>query len=94
MKTGLRTEIVVSICLLLGAALLFAGFLLLKLTEQELLAQKREQARSDLNLLVKLIETSKATPSQFLAAFDQLEEAGLPVVDDSEASSAFFDQDH
>lgn len=41
MKTGLRTEIVVSIVLLLGAALLFAGFLLVKLTERELLAERR-----------------------------------------------------
>ncbi|MBW2519618.1 MAG: HAMP domain-containing histidine kinase [Deltaproteobacteria bacterium] len=74
MKTGLRTEIVVSICILLGAALLFAGFLLLKLTEQELLAQKRDQARSVLIILAKLIETAKANPSQFYAAFDQLDE--------------------
>lgn len=40
-RTGLRTEIVVSTVLLLGAALLFAGFLLVKLTEGELLAERR-----------------------------------------------------
>ena len=40
-RTGLRTEIVVSTVLLLGAALLFAGFLLVKLTESELLAERR-----------------------------------------------------
>lgn len=39
-RTGLRTEIIVNIVLLMGAALLFAGFLLIKLTEQELLAQR------------------------------------------------------
>jgi signal transduction histidine kinase len=38
--TGLRTEIIVNIALLLGAALLFAGFLLVKLTERALLTQR------------------------------------------------------
>ena len=41
MKTGLRTEVVVSTVLLLAAALLFAGFLLVKLTERELLEERR-----------------------------------------------------
>jgi len=49
-KTGLRTEIVTSVVLLLGAALLFAGFLLVKLAERELLDQQRlnlrQQART------------------------------------------------
>ena len=40
-KTGLRTEIVISTVLLLGAALLFAGFLLVKLSERELLDERR-----------------------------------------------------
>lgn len=37
---GLRTEIILHITLLLGAALLFGGFLILKLTERELLDQR------------------------------------------------------
>ncbi|MDF1580783.1 MAG: ATP-binding protein [Desulfuromonadales bacterium] len=37
---GLRTEIIVNVIILLGAALLFSGFLLLKLTERELVAQQ------------------------------------------------------
>ena len=37
---GLRTEIILHITLLLGAALLFGGFLMLKLTERELLDQR------------------------------------------------------
>ena len=39
-KFGLRTEITLNITLLLGAALLFGGFLILKLTERELLDQR------------------------------------------------------
>jgi signal transduction histidine kinase len=39
---GLRTEIMLHITLLLGAALLFGGFLMLKLTERELLNQRLE----------------------------------------------------
>lgn len=39
-KYGLRTEITLNITLLLGAALLFGGFLILKLTERELLDQR------------------------------------------------------
>jgi signal transduction histidine kinase len=44
MRTGLRTEIILSISLLLAAALLFAGFLLVKLTEHNLLDQQRTHA--------------------------------------------------
>ena len=55
MRTGLRTEIVVSICLLLGAALMFAGFLLVKLTEQELLAQRLQQVRVTTGLLRQVL---------------------------------------
>lgn len=39
-KTGLRTEIIVNIVLLMAAALVFVGVLLLKMTEKELVAQK------------------------------------------------------
>ncbi|HKL24948.1 MAG TPA: histidine kinase dimerization/phospho-acceptor domain-containing protein, partial [Desulfuromonadales bacterium] len=51
MQTGLRTEVVVSISFLLGAALLFSGFLLVKLTEKELLDQKRTGLRQTMVLL-------------------------------------------
>ena len=37
---GLRTEIILNIVLLLAGALLFAAFLLVKLTERELVAQR------------------------------------------------------
>ncbi|PLX90171.1 MAG: hypothetical protein C0614_01155 [Desulfuromonas sp.] len=56
MRTGLRTEIAVSICLLLGAALMFAGFLLVKLTEQELLEQRLQHARATAALVVTLLQ--------------------------------------
>ena len=52
MRTGLRTEIILSISLLLAAALLFAGFLLLKLTERNLLDQQRAHASAVMRLLV------------------------------------------
>ncbi|MCK4536043.1 MAG: HAMP domain-containing protein [Desulfuromonadales bacterium] len=51
MKAGLRTEVVVSITLLLGAALLFSGFLLVKLTERGLLDQQRSDMRRTVSLL-------------------------------------------
>lgn len=51
MRAGLRTEIILSISLLLAAALLFAGFLLLKLTERNLLDQQRAHAASVIRLL-------------------------------------------
>ena len=52
MRTGLRTEIILSISLLLAAALLFAGFLLVKLTERNLLDQQRAHAANIINLVV------------------------------------------
>lgn len=51
MNTGLRTEVVISIIFLLGAALLFSGFLLVKLTERELLDQQRIGLRQTMVLL-------------------------------------------
>lgn len=57
-KTGLRTEIVISTVLILGAALLFAGFLLLKLTERELL----EERRLGLQRAIRLVVSARPTP--------------------------------
>ncbi len=54
MRTGLRTEIILSISLLLAAALLFAGFLLVKLTERNLLDQQRVHAAG----IIKLVATA------------------------------------
>jgi signal transduction histidine kinase len=51
-KTGLRTEIVISTVLLLGAAMLFAGFLLVKLTERELLEERLVSLHRTVRLLV------------------------------------------
>ncbi|MDT8441415.1 MAG: HAMP domain-containing sensor histidine kinase [Desulfuromonadales bacterium] len=68
MRTGLRTEIVVSISLLLGAALLFAGFLLVKLTEQELLEQRLQQARTTAGLVRQMLMTTGGRESPFAGA--------------------------
>ncbi len=51
MRTGLRTEIILSISLLFAAALLFAGFLLIKLTEHNLLDQQRAHAAGIMQLV-------------------------------------------
>ncbi len=51
MRTGLRTEIILSISLLLAAAPLFAGFLLIKLTEHNLLQQQRAHAAGIIQLV-------------------------------------------
>ncbi|AMV71789.1 sensor histidine kinase, HAMP domain-containing [Desulfuromonas sp. DDH964] len=49
-KTGLRLEIILNIILLVGAALLLGSFLLLKMTEKELLAERVSRARSVVSL--------------------------------------------
>ncbi len=48
---GLRTEIIFHITLLLGAALLFGGFLMLKLTERELLNQRLDNLKATLDVM-------------------------------------------
>ncbi|TLM68949.1 MAG: HAMP domain-containing protein [Deltaproteobacteria bacterium] len=60
MKTGLRTEIVISTVLLLGAALLFAGFLLVKLTERELLEERRASLQRTVRLIAAASPSSNA----------------------------------
>lgn len=63
MKTGLRTEIVISTVLLLGAALLFAGFLQVKLTERELL----EERRTSLHRTARLVAAANPSESSLSA---------------------------
>lgn len=65
-KTGLRTEIVVSTVLLLGAALLFAGFLLVKLTERELLEERRSSLHRSARLIAAANPSPPALPSLLL----------------------------
>ncbi|MCM2265563.1 MAG: ATP-binding protein [Desulfuromonadales bacterium] len=71
-KTGLRTEIVISTVLLLGAALLFAGFLLVKLTERELL----DERRSSLHRTVRLIGAANPLPSSLSTLLSPLTRDG------------------
>jgi signal transduction histidine kinase len=56
-RPGLRTEIIVSLSLLLVAALLFAGFLLVKLTEHNLLEQQRFHAATVTRLIAAGVES-------------------------------------
>lgn len=71
MRTGLRTEIILSISLLLAAALLFAGFLLVKLTERTLLDQQRAHAANIINLLVADVGAS-LHPGQVVRPSDSI----------------------
>ena len=50
-KVGLRTEIIFHITLLLGAALLFGGLLMLKLTERELLNQRLDNLTATMEVM-------------------------------------------
>lgn len=56
LRTGLRTEIILSITLLMAAAILFAGFLQIKLTEQNLLEQQRAHAANLIRLTVASLD--------------------------------------
>jgi signal transduction histidine kinase len=58
MRTGLRTEIILSISFLLAAALLFAGFLLVKLTEHNLLDQQRAHAAGIIKFVAAWVDAS------------------------------------
>jgi len=79
MRTGLRTEIILSISLLLAAALLFAGFLLIKLTEHNLLEQQRAHAARSIQLVAGGIdEPARAsgldrTPGISVASLNRLQ---------------------
>ncbi len=54
---GLRTEIIVNLFILMGAALLFSGFLLLNLLERELVKNNIENDRQQLILAARLAES-------------------------------------
>lgn len=71
-NVGLRTEILVNLAILLGAALLFVGFLLLKLTEKELVSQRIAGARATVETLGRALgagaETAEARAARARAA--------------------------
>lgn len=54
-RFGLRTEIIVNLLLLMGAALLFSGFLLLRLSERELVAERVAALRDRMQLFAGLL---------------------------------------
>lgn len=62
-SVGLRTEIIFHITLLLGAALLCGGFLLLKLTERELLAQRVDNVTATMEIVGRTIGSSLVAES-------------------------------
>ncbi len=59
---GLRTEILVNLTILVGAALLFAGLLLLKLTEKELVTQRVANAVAMAEVLARSLAADAGSP--------------------------------
>ncbi len=56
---GLQVELIITTALLVGAALLFGGFLLLRLTEQRLIEQQVKQVRSTLQLVERSLDSGR-----------------------------------
>ncbi|BCR04634.1 hypothetical protein DESUT3_17030 [Desulfuromonas versatilis] len=83
---GLRTEILVNIALLLGAALLFAGFLLLKLAERELVSQQILHSGNLLQVLAGALDdgsgdrglTSRVLPERLKGLLGHLPAGSAP----------------
>jgi len=61
-KTGLYSEIIFTMAVVVGAALLLGGFLLLKLTETELLGQRVEYTRQMAMFVARAASTPNAAP--------------------------------
>jgi len=78
-RIGLRTEIIVNIVLLMGAALLFTGFILVKLAERELLAQRIASVTGIMEILARasLLDPSADNDAALLAGVSPLMQ-GLP----------------
>ena len=53
LKTGIRTEILLNLTLLVGAALLFSCILLVKFSERKLLSQQIESAQNTVRALMQ-----------------------------------------
>lgn len=62
---GLRAEIIINISLLVAAALLFVSFLLLRLTERELLEERLHRLRNVMDVLSQGVDL--ASPETFLS---------------------------
>lgn len=58
-KSGLYTEIILTMALVVGAALLFGGLLLLRLTETELLKLKVQSSRAMLEFVSRSVSATK-----------------------------------
>ena len=54
-NTGLRTEIILSLTLLMGAAILFSALLILKLAERELLFERLNHLRASLGSFLQVL---------------------------------------
>jgi two-component system, NtrC family, sensor kinase len=87
---GLRTEIIVNLLILMGAALLFSGFLLLNLAEREMVRGRIEGARQQLEVAGRLLGEllpdagSLAQQQRALRASLAYSEASWLLVDDQQ----------
>lgn len=62
-KFGLRTEILITLSLLLGAALLFGGLIMLRFTEARLLEERISQLETHTQLLSRILLNEEANPT-------------------------------
>lgn len=65
-RTGLRSEILLTLAILLGSALLLGGFLFLRYAEQNLLQQRTQVTTLGLRLIASDLAEKKLTPSSAL----------------------------
>lgn len=64
-RVGLRTEIIVNISFLVGAALLLGGFLLVKLTERELVAQRVSSVSATMKIVAGVLGSETGGEEDF-----------------------------
>lgn len=64
-RHGLRSEIVVTLSILLGSALLLGGFVLLRFAEQRLLQQRIQEIRSSVRLVANILAEPDGQQTEF-----------------------------
>jgi len=82
-KTGLYSEIILTMALVVGAALLFGGLLLLRLTERELLDQKVQSSRQLIAFIAQstaALESDPAMPPDVSAIRTMMNNIGQSLV--------------
>ena len=86
---GLQSEIIITTALLVGAALLFGGFLLLHLTEQKLIEQQLKHVRSTLQLINRSMAIGNPTEPE---VYGEELQALLPGLEVKPEEWAYYDR--